>query len=339
MKLLLMKSRTTIPCIIGRSRRSRVIIFLCIACSIGLRSLRSNNQHVGVHAFTTRQLSRATKRRPTRSTSTTPRNAASNANANANQPQPIQTAEQKSRWKELIKREGPSFKLDRFTGRIEFGIATKLVTDLSKQQTTRTVTVNKASIEDWLTSGSGGGTGFVVSIWDEALLEDLGNNTYRLQTMPLQFVTLQLQPSVDVKMWTQPAGKNRAGRQLPPIFKLQSMAFDTNVRWLPPGIGVGIGGGTSTSSSLSSEAAAALGILVEVAGDLRPTTDGTGVTGTISFQTQGVLPPPLRIVPEAVLQVAAETINTTILQFAVASFEKGVIEKYKEFMKNKKTVV
>jgi len=258
-----------------------------------LLSFRYNNV---AHAFT-RQIFSAKR------TSATERNASIQ-----------QTAEQKSRWKELIKRDGPYFTLDRFTGDIEFGAATRLVTDISKQNPN----VDKSSIEEWLSDSDG--RGLALSIWDESLLEELGNSIYRLQTMPLQFVTLQPQPSVDIRMWTQPSGKNRAGRQLPPIFKLQSIAFETNLRLLP---GLGI---TSSES---------LGILVEVAGDLRPTTDGTGVTGTISFQTKGVLPPPLRILPESALQLAADTINNTIIQFAVASFEKGAIEKYDEFMKQK----
>jgi len=249
MKLVLMKIITTIP-FIGRRL---LVILLLIACSLRLLSFPYNNV---AHAFT-RQII-ATKK-PT----STMRNA-----SNSNQQQ---TAEQKSRWKELIKREGPSFKLDRLTGAIEFGVATRFVTDISKQNTH----VDKSSIEEWLCDSDG--RGLALSIWDESLLEELGNSIYRLQTMPLQFVTLQLQPSVDIRMWTQPSGKNRAGRQLPPIFKLQSIAFETNLRLLP---GLGI---TSSES---------LGLLVEVAGDLRPTTDGTGVTGTISFQTKGVLPPP-----------------------------------------------
>lgn len=226
-----------------------------------------------------------------------------------------QTPQQKARRKELLKRDGPYFALDKRSGEIEFGAATKLVTDLSKSPG-----VDRASIEEWL--GDNDGKGLALSIWDENLMTVLPDSVYRLQTMPLKFVTLELQPSVDLQMWTQPSGKNRAGRQLPPIFKLNSVAFETNLRLLP---GLGI---------ISSEA---LGIFIEVAGDLRPSEDGKGVTGTISFQTRGLLPPPLRILPSAALELAANSINETIVQFAVASFEKGAIAKYDEFMKERAT--
>ena len=256
-----------------------------------------------VHAFGVTQKIVTTKR----TTSATYRRRYSSLNASIQQ-----TAEQKARRKELLKRDGPYFKLDRFTGDIEFGAAANLVTDFSKQNPD----ADKSSIEEWLSDSDG--RGLALSIWDESLLEELGNGVYRIQTMPLKFVTLQLQPQVDLQMWTQPPGENRAGRQLPPIFKLQSIGFETNLRLLP-------GLGTTSSESL--------GVVVEVAGDLRPTTDGTGVTGTISFATKGILPPALRILPESGLQLAADTINNTVIQFAVASFEKGAIGKYNEFMK------
>lgn len=223
-----------------------------------------------------------------------------------------QTEDQKSRRKELLRRNGPYFKLDRFTGEIEFGVATNLVTDISKHNPN----VDKASIEEWLLDSRE----LALSIWDEKLLEELGNSVYRLQTMPVQFLTLFLQPTVDLQMWTQPSGKNRAGRLLPPIFKLQSIGFETNLR-LMPGLGI-----TSSDD---------LGVLVEVAGDLRPTEDGQGVTGKISFQTKGLLPPPLRVLPDSALQLATQTVNNAISQFAIGYFEKGAVQKYNDFMKQK----
>lgn len=224
-----------------------------------------------------------------------------------------QTPEQKARRQELLRRDGPYFALDKLSGQIEFGAATKLVTDLSSNPS-----VDKASIEEWL--GDNDGRGLALSIWDENLMTVLPNSVYRLQVMPIQFVTLELQPSVDLQMWTQPAGKNRAGRELPPIFKLNSVAFETNLRLLP---GLGI---------ISSEA---LGIFIEVAGDLRPSEDGKGVTGTISFQTKGFLPPPLRLLPQSALKLAADAINESIVGLAVGSFEKGAMEKYDEYMRER----
>ena len=75
----------------------------------------------------------------------------------------------------------------------------------------------------------------------------------------------------------------------------------------------------------------AFGILIEVAGELQPTKDGKGVTGKIAFQTSGALPPPMRLLPQPVLKATSDTINQTITQFAIQSFQRGATAKFKEF--------
>ena len=223
---------------------------------------------------------------------------------------PIQTPEQKARRKELLKREGTHFQLDKTSGMIEFGAAANLVTTLESNTNEN----NDSLIEEWLLDGRG----LALSIWEENLITELPNSVYRLKTMPLQFVTLNIQPSVDMLMWTQQSGKNKAGRLLPPIFKLQSQNFDVQI-----------------NTGLGKLTAEELGIFVEVVGDLRPTSDNTGVTGKICFQTRGELPPPLRLVPDQILKVAADTINETITKFAIASFQKGALQQYNQYKNNK----
>jgi Protein of unknown function (DUF1997) len=222
-----------------------------------------------------------------------------------------QTPEQKARRKELLQRDGPHFHVDRLGGTIEFGAAANLVTQLESNPAT--ADDSRKVIEKWLADDDG--RGLAQSIWEEDLVTDLGNGIFRLQTMPLQFVTLQLQPAVDIQMWTQPPGKNKAGRLLPPIFKMQSLGFEPNLQILP--------GMSVTAQSL--------GLILEVVGDLRPTTDGMGVTGKICFQSKGALPPPLRLLPESALKMAADTINEAVVSFAIASFQKGAKEKYLEY--------
>jgi hypothetical protein len=210
------------------------------------------------------------------------------------------TASGEARRKELLARTGPFFKLNRFQGEVEFGSSAKLVTQLDTSE-------NLDGITDFLSDGQG----LALSIWDEDLMEDLGNNVYRLQTMKLQFVTIQLAPSVDMKMWTQPEAANNNL----PLFALQSVNFDPNIQ-LFPGFDV---------------PASAFGIKIEVEGELRPTADGKGVEGKITFATAGAVPPPMRLLPEGALKLASNTINETIVKFAIQSFESGAREKYKEF--------
>jgi len=209
------------------------------------------------------------------------------------------TQAQKLRRKELISRSGSFFQLDRLKGYVEFGSSAKLFTQLDNE-------ANPEGIATWLSDGRG----LALSIWDEKMMEDLGDSVYRLQTMKLHFVTIQCSPSVDVQMWTQPDPKTGE-----PVFLLQSIDFNPNIQVLP---GVGI-------------SAASLGVQIDVVGQLRPSKDGKGVTGFICFATTGNLPPPLRILPQGLLKMASDSINDTVVSFAVESFRKGAIQQYQKF--------
>lgn len=206
---------------------------------------------------------------------------------------------QQARREELLKRNGPYFTLNRGKGAVEFGSSAKLVTKLNDQ-------ANPQQIAEWLSDGRG----LALSIWDEKMMKDMGNSIYRLQTMKLQFITIQTAPSVDVRMWTQPDAASGE-----PVFYLHSIDFDPNIQLLP---GIGI-------------SASSLGLEIEVVGELRPSKDGKGVSGSISFATKGILPPPMRLLPEGALRMASDTINDTVVSFAVNSFERGAIKKYKAF--------
>lgn len=207
-----------------------------------------------------------------------------------------------ARRKELLTRRGPYFKLNRSNGKIEFGATANLVTKLSGSPA-------QESIAAWLQDERG----LALSIWDEQLVTPKGKSVYRLQTMNLQFVTLTLAPWVDVEM------KTLLGTNHQPVFCLQSVDFDPNLQILP---GMAI-------------SAASLGIVIEVVGQLRPAPDGQSVVGAIAFQTSGELPPPLRLLPDRVLQAASDTINETVVEFAVKSFQKGATAKYREFVQQR----
>lgn len=204
------------------------------------------------------------------------------------------------RRKELLTRKGPYFKLNKQSGKIEFGATANLLTQLEPDDEP-----NFELICDWLRDEKG----LALSIWDESMTTDKGNSVYRLSVMPLQFVTLKVNPWVDMEMKTLMGKSN--GK---PIFCLQSINFDPNIELLP--------GVKFDSKSLN--------IIIEVAGQLKPTNDGKGVIGAIAFQTTGTLSPPLRLLPDAALQAASDTINDTVVQFAVKSFQKGAKAKYKE---------
>jgi len=214
-----------------------------------------------------------------------------------------QQQQQQQRREKILNRRGSHFDLNRFSGRVEFGSTTDLVTNFDNGDID--------TITQWLSDEKQ----IALSIWDEDLLTDLGNSVYRLQLMTLQFVTIQLAPKVDTKMWTVIENGS-------PVFKLQSGAFDPNIQLLP---GLNI-------------PAEALGIKIEVVGELRPLPSGKGVTGKIGFVSGGDLPPPLRILPSSALKSASDLICTTVTNFAKQNFQSGAKKNYQEFrasLKNK----
>lgn len=212
-----------------------------------------------------------------------------------------------SRRKILLSRDGPHFQLDKRSGAIEFGATVKLTTTLVEEKDGPSYDL----IAEWLSDERA----LALSIWDEDLMKEIEPSIYQLQTMKLKFVTIELVPTVDMKMQTRFSNNDKTK----PVFLLQSIAFDPNIQLLP---------GLSVSAE-------DLGIVIEVSGELRPTKDGTGVSGRIAFQTSGMLPLPLRILPDRALQAATDSINNIIVNFAIQSFEKGSTSKYKEFRESR----
>lgn len=212
--------------------------------------------------------------------------------------------ETESRRNTILGRDGEHFVLDRTKGRVEFGSSANLVTSLENS--------SGQSICRWLSDERR----VASSIWSKDLMRDMGDSVYQLELMTLQFVTIQLAPRVDVKMWvsyerrTTPSGKPIDI----PLFQLQSTSFDPNLQILGNGI-----------------SAESLRLKIEVVGCLRPTPDGKGVTGGIGFVSSGDLTPPMRLLPEPALRAASDAINRTIKNFAIKSFQEGAVRQYAEF--------
>ena len=199
----------------------------------------------------------------------------------------------------ILSRNGEYFELNRMNGDISFGSSSRIQTTLDG--------ADISTVRKWLSADEQ----IAMSIWDEKLITKLEPKVYRLKLMTLMFVTIQLAPHVDVNMYTD----DEKGS-----FNIESVAFDPNIQILP---GVGV-------------SADSLGILIDVVGELYPSKDGKGVDGKIGFVTSGNLPPPMRLLPEPALKGSLSTINRTITNFAVSSFQSGARAKFREFMKEER---
>jgi len=203
-------------------------------------------------------------------------------------------------------RDGNNFKMERFKGTISFGYTADLITSLPVPHSQ----VKTNVIQKWLSNAER----VAFAIWDEQLITEIRSQIYRLQLITLKFITIQLKPTVDVQMWTEMETDTHGNEQI--VFFLESMDFDPNVQILP--------GVKFTAESL--------GIQIDVAGEMRVSSDKQGLTGKIGFVTSGKLPPPLRILPEVALKSAAGVINKQIADFAVKSFEKGATKEFRKFL-------
>eukprot|EP00523_Entomoneis_sp_CCMP467_P020117 CAMPEP_0168858514 /NCGR_PEP_ID=MMETSP0727-20121128/16329_1 /TAXON_ID=265536 /ORGANISM="Amphiprora sp., Strain CCMP467" /LENGTH=280 /DNA_ID=CAMNT_0008913265 /DNA_START=41 /DNA_END=882 /DNA_ORIENTATION=- len=230
----------------------------------------------------------------------------STSNAASTSPRPKSAVDAASQSAAKSLRKGPYFDMDRGSGQIEFGATARLVTELDQSNEDRS-----ELIKDWLRDTES----FAMSIWQEDLIEKRSDNVYRLQLMTLNFVTIELAPWVDLQMKTVEDSEGN------PVFTLQSAGFDPNVQM--------------AGLRFSAES---LGIVIEVAGQLRASPNGNGVTGSIAFQTTGNLPGPLRILPKAALKAASDTINETVVNFAVKSFQTGAISNYQKYLQKRQLV-
>lgn len=205
----------------------------------------------------------------------------------------------------LERPQGEFFELNSEDGTVQFGSVATLVTTLESNPKASDVIAKWLINDDRVAS----------SIWDRSMMKDLGDSVYRLELMSLQFVTIKLAPTVDVRMWSERPGEGEATLSTSPLFKIDSIAFDPNIKILP---GVGV-------------TAESLGIQIDVVGELGLAADGTGLSGSLGFAAGGKLPRPLQILPTSVIKNAVDTINQQIVRFAVKNFEAGVIKEYGKY--------
>lgn len=202
--------------------------------------------------------------------------------------------------------DGNHFELDRFAGNIAFGYTTDLVTKLPDAP-------SPSSISRWLSDAQR----VAFAVWDKDMIENVGRQTYKLKLMTIKFITITMAPEVDVLMWTE------SEKSKDDVFFIESVSFDPKLKLLP---GINL-------------SAKSLGIQIDVAGELRVSPDGKGLTGKIGFVTSGVLPPPLRVLPSRTLSSAAGLINRQIGDFAVRSFRTGARREYAKFRRTEEAEV
>ena len=144
----------------------------------------------------------------------------------------------------------------------------------------------------------------VQAITDPSRIQYLAPSHFRLQLLPLQFMMLRLEPTVDLQVWSQAEGT------------LHLRSLDCQIRgtqFLPPSFGL------------------------ELAGTLSPHRQGstTELRGQADLKVQVNVPPPLKLLPEPVLEKSGRAFLNGILLTIKYRLERQLLQDYRRWVKAK----
>ena len=142
----------------------------------------------------------------------------------------------------------------------------------------------------------------VQAITDPSRIQQLAPSHFRLELRPLKFMMLRLQPTVDLQVWTDAEGE------------LHLRALDCEIR-----------GAQFLGESFS----------LELAGTLSPQRRGrdTELRGKADLKIQVEVPPPLKLIPESVLESSGRTFLKGILLTIKYRLERQLVQDYERWVR------
>ncbi|MDJ0681390.1 MAG: DUF1997 domain-containing protein [Xenococcaceae cyanobacterium MO_167.B52] len=142
----------------------------------------------------------------------------------------------------------------------------------------------------------------VQAITDPSRIQQLAPSHFRLQLRPLKFMMLRFEPTVDLQVWTDAEGE------------LHLRALDCEIR-----------GAQFLRESFS----------LELAGTLSPHRRGrdTELRGKADLKIQVEVPPPLKLIPESVLENSGRTFLKGILLTIKYRLERQLVQDYERWVR------
>ncbi len=142
----------------------------------------------------------------------------------------------------------------------------------------------------------------VQAITDPSRIQQLAPSHFRLQLRPLQFMMLRLEPTVDLQVWTQAEGT------------LYLRSLDCQIR-----------GTQFLGESFG----------LELAGTLSPHPRGndTELRGRAELKVRVDVPPPLKLIPESVLENSGRAFLKGILLTIKYRLERQLLQDYRRWVK------
>ncbi len=148
--------------------------------------------------------------------------------------------------------------------------------------------------------------GLVQAITDPSRIQQLAPSHFRLSLRPLKFMMLRLEPTVDLHVWTEAKGT------------LHLRAVDCEIR------------GTQFLKD---------SFYLELAGILSPHRRGsdTELSGKADLKVQIEIPPPLKLIPESVLESSGRAFLKGILLTIKYRLERQLVQDYRRWVQAKST--
>ncbi len=142
----------------------------------------------------------------------------------------------------------------------------------------------------------------VQAITDSSRIQQLAPSHFRLRLRPLEFMMLRIEPKVDLQVWTEAKG----------ILHLK--ALDCEIR-----------GAQFLQESFG----------LELAGTLSPHRRGseTELSGKAYLKVQVEVPPPLKLIPESVLESSGRAFLKGILLTIKYRLERQLVQDYRRWVK------
>ncbi len=142
----------------------------------------------------------------------------------------------------------------------------------------------------------------VQAITDPSRIQQLAPSHFRLRLRPLKFMMLRLEPTVDLQVWTEAEGT------------LYLKALDCEIR-----------GAQFLRQSFG----------LELAGTLSPhrRVSETELSGKADLKVQVEVPPPLKLIPEPVLESSGRAFLKGILLTIKYRLERQLVQDYRRWVK------
>eukprot|EP00639_Heterosigma_akashiwo_P034210 CAMPEP_0194715294 /NCGR_PEP_ID=MMETSP0296-20130528/7008_1 /TAXON_ID=39354 /ORGANISM="Heterosigma akashiwo, Strain CCMP2393" /LENGTH=170 /DNA_ID=CAMNT_0039615041 /DNA_START=289 /DNA_END=805 /DNA_ORIENTATION=- len=161
-------------------------------------------------------------------------------------------------------------------------------------------------LRDYLVGDSGR---IVRCSWDEELIEDLGNDIFRLQNKPIDFLVFNIQPQVTIEVVTdKKSGKTTLKAKEITILGAESLSDRVNIE---------VNGSLEATEKVTKLGSSSMKTM--------------SLEGKIEFTVSGTLPSQISsLTPTGMLQSATGGVNRRLTEYTTQKFRRAIVADYED---------